>query len=181
MPQTVKSSQLHSAAFLDRDGVLNVDHEYVSKPSDFEWIAGARDAIRYLNAAGYLTVIVTNQSGIARGFHTESQFQALHRWIDESLRASGAHIDAVYFCPHLPNAALPMYRQDCQCRKPRPGMILQAIRDLNIDPASSFLIGDRENDCAAATAASVPCHLFTGPDLLDFVRDIVPTTQRKPG
>lgn len=175
MARDVESRRLRSAAFLDRDGVLNVDHGYVCKSRDFEWIAGAREAIRYLNDAGYITVVVTNQSGIARGYYTEPEFRALHRWIDERLRESGARIDAVYFCPHLPDAALPMYRNDCECRKPRPGMLLQAIRELDIDPASSFLIGDEASDCAAAAAGAVACHLFTGSDLLDFVRGIVAT------
>jgi len=171
---------LLSAAFLDRDGVLNVDRGFVSKSRDFEWIAGAQKAVRYLNDAGYLTVIVTNQSGIARGYHTESEFQALHSWIDERLSISGAHIDAVYFCPHLPDAVLPKYRSNCECRKPRPGMILRAIREFDIDPSSSFLIGDKDSDCEAAAAAAVACHLFTGSDLFDFVRGIVATASTGP-
>ena len=168
----MESRRPRRAVFLDRDGVLNVDRGYVFKSRDFEWIAGAQEAIRYLNDAGYLTVVVTNQSGIARGYYTEQEFLALHRWIDEHLRESGARIDAVYFCPHLPGAALPKYRKQCECRKPRPGMLLQAIHELDIDPASSFLIGNKKNDCAAADAAAVACHLFSGSDLLNFVRGI---------
>jgi D-glycero-D-manno-heptose 1,7-bisphosphate phosphatase len=174
MARDVESRRLHAAAFLDRDGVLNVDHGYVCKSRDFEWIAGAREAIRYLNDAGYLVVVVTNQSGIARGYYTEAEFQALHRWIDERLREFEARIDAVYFCPHLPDAVLPMYRQECECRKPRPGMLLQAVLELDIDPTRSFLIGDEASDCAAAAAAAVASYLFIGFDLLDFVRGIVP-------
>jgi D-glycero-D-manno-heptose 1,7-bisphosphate phosphatase len=174
MARDVESRRLRGAAFLDRDGVLNVDHGYVCKSRDFEWIAGAREAIRYLNDAGYLVVVVTNQSGIARGYYTEAEFRALHRWIDERLRESEARIDAMYFCPHLPDAVLPVYRKECECRKPRPGLLLQAVRELDIDPASSFLIGDEARDCAAAAAAAVASYLFTGSDLLDFVRGIVP-------
>jgi D-glycero-D-manno-heptose 1,7-bisphosphate phosphatase len=176
----VKSRRPRSAAFLDRDGVLNVDHGYVCRSEQFEWIAGAREAIRYLNDAGYLTVIVTSQSGIARGYYTEQDFRALHLWIDERLRESGALIDAVYFCPHLPDAALPIYRKDCECRKPRPGMLLQAIRDLHIDTAGSFLIGDDARDLAAGAVAGVACHVFTGSNLLDFVRAIAATATRGP-
>lgn len=169
----MESRHLRRAAFLDRDGVLNVDRGYVCNLRDFEWIGGAREAIRYLNDAGYLTVVVTNQSGIARGYYTELEFLALHRWIDERLRESGARIDAVYFCPHLSDAALLAYRRKCDCRKPRPGMVLQAVHELDIDPASSFLIGNSASDGAAAAAAEVPYHLFTGSDLLHFVRRIV--------
>jgi D-glycero-D-manno-heptose 1,7-bisphosphate phosphatase len=176
----VEPRRLRSAAFLDRDGVLNVEHGYVCRSEDFGWIAGAREAIRYLNDAGYITVIVTNQSGIARGYYTEQDFRGLHRWIDERLRESGARIDAVYFCPHLPDAALPMYRKDCECRKPRPGMLLQAIRDLDIDPPRSFLIGDESRDCAAAPAAAVAFHLFSASDLLEFVREIAPLQRPAP-
>jgi D-glycero-D-manno-heptose 1,7-bisphosphate phosphatase len=173
MATNAHSRRLRSAAFLDRDGVLNVDRGFVWKSSQFDWITGAREAIRYLNDVGYLTVVVTNQSGIARGYYSERDFRALHRWIDESLHEFGAHIDAIYFCPHLPDALIPTYRNDCTCRKPRPGMLLQAVRELNIDPRTSFLVGDRQSDCAAAKAAAIACHLFTGTDLLDFVRRIV--------
>jgi D-glycero-D-manno-heptose 1,7-bisphosphate phosphatase len=173
----VEPRRLQSAAFLDRDGVINVDHGFLYKSQDFDWIAGAREAIRHLNDAGYLTVVVTNQSGIARGYYTESDFRVLHRWIDERLHDFGAHIDAVYFCPHLPDAPLEMYRTDCECRKPQPGMLFQAIHDLNIDPASSFLIGDKARDCTAATGAGVVCQLFTGSNLFDFVRGILATAR----
>jgi D-glycero-D-manno-heptose 1,7-bisphosphate phosphatase len=165
--------ELRRAAFLDRDGVLNVDHGFVVRPRDFEWVEGAREAVRFLNDAGYLVVVVTNQSGIARRYFTESEFRALHRWIDERLRESSALIDAVYLCPHLPDAPVEAYRRDCECRKPRPGMLLQAIRELDIDPASSFLIGDRSRDCEAAAAAGIASYLFNGSNLLDFVRGIV--------
>ena len=169
-----------SAAFLDRDGVINVDHGYVYQPHEFQWIAGAPEAIRYLNDSGYLTVVVTNQSGIARGYYTESEFWALQSWIDKCLHDFGAHIDVVYFCPHLPDAPLSMYRTDCKCRKPEPGMLLQAIDDFSIDPSSSFLIGDKASDCTAAAAASVDCHRFAGADLLNFVRRVVSASSPEP-
>jgi D-glycero-D-manno-heptose 1,7-bisphosphate phosphatase len=167
--------RLRSAAFLDRDGVLNVDRGYVSDRADFEWIPGAQEAIRHLNDAGYLVVVVTNQSGIARGLYTEREFAALHRWMDDCLRTSEAHIDAVYLCPHLPDAGMGRYRVECECRKPRPGMLLQAISDLDIASASSFLIGDKPSDLAAAEAAGIASHRFTGPNLLQLVRRVAPT------
>lgn len=172
----MESQHQMRAAFLDRDGVLNVDRGFVHKPQDFEWIPGAQAAIRKLNNAGYLTVVVTNQSGIARGYYTETQFRALHRWMNVRLQETGAHIDAVYFCPHLPDADKPRYRSECNCRKPKPGMLLRAIRELDIDPAQSFLIGDRASDCTAARAAGVAAHLFSGSDLLHSVNQILSDT-----
>lgn len=161
------------AAFLDRDGVLNVDRGYVYEPKDFEWIPGAADAVRALNDAGYLTVIVTNQSGIGRGYYSELQFHALHGWIDRRLNEHGARIDRVYFCPHLPDAPIPRYRTRCACRKPRPGMLHAAVHDLGIDQAASFMIGDRESDRAAAEAAGLAFHMFQGPNLLSCVQDLL--------
>jgi D-glycero-D-manno-heptose 1,7-bisphosphate phosphatase len=161
------------AAFLDRDGVLNVDHGFVADPADFDWMEGAPEAIRYLNDAGYVTVVVTNQSGIGRGLYAEEAFHRLHRWIDDELRRFGARLDAVYHCPHLPDADVAAYRQVCECRKPKPGMLLDAIRDLDLDPASSFLLGDRQRDLDAAAAAGVAGHLLGDANVLDAVRAIV--------
>ncbi|WP_267323569.1 D-glycero-beta-D-manno-heptose 1,7-bisphosphate 7-phosphatase [Mycolicibacterium mucogenicum] len=174
MAEGIQPSERRRAVFLDRDGVLNVDRGFVAKPDDFEWVRGAREAVRFLNGAGYLVVVVTNQSGIGRGFHAESDFRSLHNWIDGQLENCGAYIDAVYFCPHLPDAPLAEYRVTCECRKPRPGMLQQAIREWDIDPAQSFLIGDRDRDCAAAAAAGVAGYLFDGPDLFEFVRTRIP-------
>lgn len=143
------------AAFLDRDGVLNVDHGYVSRAEDFEWLPGALSAMARLQQAGYQLVVVTNQSGIARGYYTEADFDALTGHMRAELRAQGITLAGVYSCPHHPEATLEAYRQDCDCRKPRPGMILRAARALGLDLASSCLFGDKPSDIVAGRAAGV--------------------------
>ena len=130
------------AVFLDRDGVLNVDRGYVHRPEDFEWNLGAIDAVRAINTAGYLAVVVTNQSGIARQYYKEEDFRTLTQWMNSELAANGARLDAVYHCPHHAEGSDPKFALDCDCRKPKPGLLLRAIADLDIDPERSFLIGD---------------------------------------
>jgi len=146
---------LRPAAFIDRDGVLNVDHGYVGRIEQFEWLPGAKAALAQLQAAGYLLVVVTNQSGIARGYYTQSDFDALTAHMRQDLAADGITLAAVQFCPHLPDAQVAAYRVDCDCRKPRPGMILQAAQALGIDLAASCLFGDKPSDITAGRAAGV--------------------------
>jgi D-glycero-D-manno-heptose 1,7-bisphosphate phosphatase len=165
------------AAFLDRDGVLNHDRGYVHRIEDFVWIDGAREAIALLGAAGYLTVMVTNQSGIARGYYDEAALRRLHAHLQQDLARVGATLDAWYFCPHLPDATVDEFRVDCACRKPKPGMLLRAAREHTIDLTSSLLIGDKPSDLEAATAAGVCGFLFTGGDLAAFVRDVLGTVK----
>lgn len=145
----------HRAAFIDRDGVLNEERAFVHKIEDFVLLPGAVQALRALQAAGYRTVVVTNQSGIARGLYTEADYQRLTAQVRERLQAEGVRLDAIEYCPHLPDAPLPEYRRVCECRKPAPGMLLRAIRALDIDPTASFLIGDRLSDVQAGRAAGV--------------------------
>lgn len=149
------SQSLRKAAFLDRDGVINIDHGYVSTPEQFEFIDGVFEACRLLQAKGYLLVVVTNQSGIGRGYYTEAQFHQLTDWMRQQFSAQGVKLDAVYFCPHHPEKALAEYQQECTCRKPHPGMLLQAMNDLNIDPLQSLMLGDKAADMQAADAAGV--------------------------
>lgn len=139
---------MHRAIFLDRDGTINVDKSYLYRHEDFEFLPGAVDGLRALKAAGYLLVVATNQSGIARGYYTEEDYLTLERWFLRKMESLGAAVDAVYHCPHLPDAAVPRYRADCGCRKPALGMFEQAIRELDIDPDGSAAIGDRERDLA---------------------------------
>ena len=145
----------HRAAFIDRDGVLNEERVYVHRIEDFVLLPGAVEALRALRAAGYRRVVVTNQSGIARGLYTEAQYQRFTSQVRERLQAEGVTLDAIEFCPHLPDAPLPEYRRECECRKPAPGMLLKAIHALDIDPAVSFLVGDKLSDVQAGRAAGV--------------------------
>jgi D-glycero-D-manno-heptose 1,7-bisphosphate phosphatase len=139
--------------FLDRDGTINVEKDYLYLPEDFELIPGAAQAIRMLHEAGFLVVVVTNQSGIGRGYYDEDALVRLHRHMDDLLSREGARVDAYYFCPHHPEAGEGGYRIDCDCRKPLPGMLFRAAADLNIDLASSYIIGDKMADVEAGLRA----------------------------
>lgn len=141
--------------FLDRDGVININFGYVHTPAKTEWLEGIFDFCRAAVTAGFSLVVVTNQAGIARGLYTEEQFIGYTRWMLEQFEEQGIHILRVYYCPHHPSAGLGEYAVSCGCRKPLPGMILAAARDLDIDLASSAMIGDKMSDMQAAQAAGV--------------------------
>ncbi|WP_244968407.1 D-glycero-beta-D-manno-heptose 1,7-bisphosphate 7-phosphatase [Rosenbergiella australiborealis] len=143
------------AIFLDRDGTINLDHGYVHTSDDFQFIDGVIDAMIELKKMGYLLVLITNQSGIARGLFTEEQFMHLTEWMDWSLADRGVDLDGIYFCPHHPQAAVETYRQDCECRKPKSGMFLDAKAEFDIDMSASYMIGDKKEDMLAALAAGV--------------------------
>jgi D-glycero-D-manno-heptose 1,7-bisphosphate phosphatase len=138
------------AAFLDRDGVLNVDHGYTHRLEQLEWIDGAPEAVRLLNKAGYYVLVVTNQSGIARGYYTEDAVKAFHAHMQKDLASHGAHVDAFYFCPHHPEGTIEALAIRCQCRKPAAGMLEQAASERPIDRSASFLVGDKDEDMSAA-------------------------------
>jgi D-glycero-D-manno-heptose 1,7-bisphosphate phosphatase len=140
------------AVFLDRDGTINIEKEYLYQAADFEFIPGAPEAIRVLNQAGFMVVVVTNQSGVARGYYTEEDVENLHRHIDRKLESYGAHIDAWLYCPHHP-AGRGSYAVSCNCRKPLPGMLQEAAARYDIDLAHSIMIGDKLADIEAGTAA----------------------------
>jgi D,D-heptose 1,7-bisphosphate phosphatase len=161
------------AIFFDRDGVLNRDTGYVHRPADFTWTEGAREAVRAVNDSGRLAIVVTNQAGVARGLYDESAVEALHRWMAEDLARIGAHVDAFYYCPHHPDFGDPPYRQVCDCRKPRIGLIRRATAEHLIDLRRSLLIGDQPTDLAAAAAAGIPGHKFSGGNLRDFVTSLL--------
>ena len=160
----------HKAVFFDRDGVLNVDKAYLYKIDDLEWIDGALAAVAYLTRLGYLVFVVTNQSGIARGYYTVADMEKLHREMAEQIAAAGGKIEKFYYCPHLPDGSVAEYARDCECRKPKPGLILQALAEYDIDLQQSLLIGDKKRDIEAATAAGIKGYLFTEGNLLDFVQ-----------
>lgn len=166
---------LRPVAFLDRDGVLNVDREYVHRADQLEWIAGVPEAIRLLNDSGYLVIVVTNQSGVARGYYDETAVVELHRHMRDHLGARGARIDAFYYCPHHPDGKISPYAMRCDCRKPGTGMFEQAARDWPIDRARSFMIGDKDIDIAAATAFGIRSARFDAAtdDLADVVKRMI--------
>jgi len=156
------------ALFLDRDGVINVDKGYVSRIADFEWIDGAADCIRTFNERGWFVFVVTNQSGIARGYYTEADMEALHTWMVTELAKQGAHIDRIYYCPYHAEGEIAGYRKDSFDRKPKPGMLLNAMADFPVRKELSFLIGDKTADVEAAHAAGVGGFLFKGDNLATF-------------
>ena len=139
--------------FLDRDGTIIEDVGYLDRLDKIRWYPWSVDAIRAFNQAGFPVVVITNQSGIARGFLTESLVQATHRALDARLAAGSARIDAYYYCPHHPDGSVVEYRQACDCRKPGCGLIERAARDLGLDPRQSVVVGDTSNDVGAARAA----------------------------
>ncbi len=171
MPQPASPPPLRPALFLDRDGVLNEDRGYVSRWEDFRWIPGARETVAAFNAAGWLVIVVTNQSGVGRGYYTEDAMHALHARMAEDLAAAGGHIDAFYHAPQHPEAPVEAYRHpDPPLRKPNPGMILLALQEWPIDREASLMIGDKPSDLEAAERAGVRAALFEGGDLAEFLK-----------
>jgi D,D-heptose 1,7-bisphosphate phosphatase len=157
------------AVFFDRDGVLNLDRGYVHRPEDFEWLPGARDAIRLCNDRGVLVFVVTNQAGVAHGYYDEAAIGRLHDWINEDLARDGAHVDAFEYCPHHEQAKIEAYRKACRRRKPQGGMILDLLSRWRVDAMRSFLIGDKQSDLDAAHSAGIAAHRITGGDVRDFL------------
>ena len=138
-----------AAVFLDRDGVINVDKGYVSTIDDFSFIDGSIEALQLLKQKGYLLVVVTNQSGIGRGYYSEADFIALTQWMDWSLAEHGVELDGIYYCPHHPDGGIGDYKQQCECRKPGTGMLTSAADELGIDFTQSYLVGDKLSDIQA--------------------------------
>jgi len=143
---------MQRAVFIDRDGTINVEKEYLYLADDLEFIPGAIEAIRILNEAGFLVVVVSNQSGVARGYYTEEDVHILHRHIASQLELANSRVDAWFYCPHHPSGR-GSYALPCRCRKPQPGMLLEAARRFDIDLDSSIMIGDKLVDVEAGRAA----------------------------
>ena len=161
------------AIFLDRDGTINIDAEYLNDIKRFHWLPDAIEAIRYINEHGALAIVITNQRGVARGFFPESDVIKLHDWMNCELNRYGAHIDGFYYCPHHPEAKVKDYRKDCDCRKPKPGLILKAAADHDIDLAHSVMIGDMERDVECGKRAGTLGVRYVGGSLLNEVRKFV--------
>jgi D-glycero-D-manno-heptose 1,7-bisphosphate phosphatase len=140
------------AVFLDRDGTINEEVNYLSQPEQLRLIDGAAEAIKRLNQAGWKVVVVTNQAGIARGYFSEAALRQIHLELEKIFRAQGAHIDAIYYCPHHPTAGIGIYKADCDCRKPKPGLLERAASELQIDLRRSFVVGDKRSDLEAGYA-----------------------------
>ncbi|WP_338517602.1 D-glycero-alpha-D-manno-heptose-1,7-bisphosphate 7-phosphatase [Alteromonas gracilis] len=151
---------MNKALFLDRDGVINVDHGYVGRYADFEYIDGIFDLVRHFQDKGFMPVIVTNQSGIARGLYTEADFFTLMRRVQDDFAEHGTNDIAVYHCPHHIEGKVSQYAIECDCRKPKPGMFYLAAKQLNIDTQASIMIGDSWRDIVAADAAGVRESIF---------------------
>jgi len=143
------------ALFLDRDGIVNVEKNYVHQIKDFEFISEVFEMIKLFQKYGFLIFIITNQAGIARGYYSEAQYQELTTWMLDQFRLKKISISKVYHCPHHP-------QDDCECRKPKPGMILQAQKDFNLDLKESYLIGDKESDIEAGISAGIIHNLLIG-------------------
>ena len=160
----------NKAFFFDRDGTINVEVGYLYEFDKFTWIEGAVEAIKFCNDNNYLVIVVTNQSGVARGFYTEDDVIKLHAQINSELEKMGARIDDFYYCPHHPNAAIDKYKIDCECRKPKSKMIEDACLKYDIDKSKSLMIGDSQRDVQCAENAGVRGILFDGGNLFDVIK-----------
>ncbi len=141
---------LRPAIFMDRDGTLSHEVGYVNHPSRFRLYSYAIDAVRLINRSPFLAVVVTNQAGAARGYFPEALIQEVHGTMKSAMEEGGAHLDGIYYCPHHPSVGTPPLRLDCDCRKPRPGLLRRAEADLGVDLARSWVVGDRHGDLQLA-------------------------------
>ena len=160
---------MKKAVFLDRDGVLNVDKGYQYKISTFEWIPGAKRAIKLLNDLGYLVIVITNQSGVSRGYYTESHVKKLHKWMNAELKKKDALINDFFFSTEMPSKEINIKSR----RKPSPLMVFEAIKKYSINKDKSFLVGDRESDVKTGENANIRSYLFKETNLFERVKEIL--------
>lgn len=166
-------SKKQAAIFFDRDGVINNDIGYAYLPDHITWVDGAMDAIKLANQHGYLVFVATNQSGVGRGMYTERDVKHLHAWMQKECLEHGAVIHSFAFCPHHPVEGQGEYKQECNCRKPEPGMLLSLAKANEIDMSRSMMIGDKDTDMQAAKAAGIAGHLYKGGNLRDFLAPLL--------
>jgi D-glycero-D-manno-heptose 1,7-bisphosphate phosphatase len=162
------------AVFFDRDGTLNVDAGYTHRPRDLAFLPGAIDAVKRVNDLGHYAFLVTNQSGVARGYFTEGDVERFHAHLQRELRAAGAHLDDIRYCPHHPEGTVPRYCRVSDWRKPAPGMLLDLMRRWPVRPEGSLVVGDQPGDVEAATAAGLRGVRYTGASLDDCLRPHLP-------
>jgi D-glycero-D-manno-heptose 1,7-bisphosphate phosphatase len=146
-------SGVRRAVFMDRDGTISEEVGYVNHPSRYKVFPFAAEAVRRLNEAGWLAILVTNQAGVARGYFKEELIGEVHKVLTTELEREGARLDAIYYCPHHPTVGEPPFRFDCDCRKPRPGLLLRAAVELDLDLSRSWMVGDRYSDTELARRA----------------------------
>ena len=147
---------MHKAVFLDRDGVINYDFGYIHEISNFKFIEGSLEACKILYDMGFLIIVVTNQSGIARGFYDLDDLNNLHKYMKTVFEKQTIKIKEILYCPHHPEGKVDVFKKDCDCRKPKPGLIMKAIQKYDIDVSRSFLVGDKISDMEAANNAKLP-------------------------
>ncbi len=147
--------KLSKALFLDRDGVINKDKNYLYKIDDFEFIEGIFEVCKFFQDKGFMIFVITNQSGIGRGYYSEDDFLKLTKWMIEEFKNKNVRIEKVYYCPHHPTNAKEKYKIECECRKPKAGMILKAKKEFNINLEKSILIGDKKRDILAGQKAKI--------------------------
>lgn len=169
---------INKALFLDRDGIINVDHGYVHKPEDFEFVEGIFELCRIALSKDYKIFVITNQAGIARGYYDIPTFELLSQWMTEQFTTHGIEITKVYYCPHHPTTGVNQFVKSCRCRKPEPGLILQAQKEFAIDLKASIFIGDKLSDMQAAKNAGVESRIlvnsrYTDESTLDNVEGVV--------
>jgi D-glycero-D-manno-heptose 1,7-bisphosphate phosphatase len=146
---------MNRAVFIDRDGTISEEVGYINHLSRFRLFPYSAAALKQLHENGYLAIVITNQAGVARGYFSEEMVQAIHKQMTQDLETSGARLDAIYYCAHHPSVGGPPYQLDCDCRKPKPGLLLRAARDYDIDLANSWMVGDRYSDIELAANAGV--------------------------
>ena len=146
---------MNRAVFIDRDGTLSEEVGYINHPERFRLFPYAGQAIRHLNENGWLAIVTTNQAGVARGYFSEEMIETVHKGMEDKLAIDGARLDAIYYCAHHPSVGEPPYRVDCNCRKPKPGLIARAATDFDVDLKNSWMVGDRYSDIQMARNAGV--------------------------
>ena len=160
------------AIFLDRDGTLNIDKNYLYKIEEFEFIPRVIDGLKILSDLGYIFIVVTNQAGIARGYYTEDDLEKLNNFMMEELLKEGIKIEKCYFCPHHNEKGIGEYKRECECRKPNPGMLLKGIEEFNVDISSSYMIGDKMSDVYAGINAKMkPILVESGKEITNEIKN----------